>query len=263
METILQDVRHGFRMLVKSPVFTIVAILALALGIGVNTAIFSVVNVMLLSPLPFAEPDRLMAIWTTNVKRNTSRGSTAPPDYRAWTENKAFDQIGAYYLDDFNITATDQAERVRGAVVTTNLFPLLGAKPMLGRLFTPEEEQFGQHRVAILGNNLWRTRFGSDPGLVGKQVTLNAENYTVIGVMPPDSWLRQPRQKAELWVPMAFEPGSNRNTRNNYFLRVIGRLKPGVDIPQAQAEMNTISQRLEQEFKENAGLGARIAVAGN
>jgi putative ABC transport system permease protein len=258
MESILQDVRHGFRMLVKSPVFTIVAILALALGIGVNTAIFSVVNVMLLSPLPFAEPDRLTAIWTTNVKRNTSRGSTAPPDYRAWTENKAFDQVGAYYLDDFNITATDQAERVRGAIVTTNLFPLLGAKPMLGRLFTPEEEQFGQHRVAILGNNLWRSRFGSDPGLVGKQVTLNAENYTVIGVMPPDSWLRQPRQKAELWVPMAFEPGSNRNTRNNYFLRVIGRLKPGVDIPQAQAEMNTISQRLEQEFKENAGLGARI-----
>ncbi len=258
METILQDVRHGFRMLIKSPVFTIVAILALALGIGVNTAIFSVVNVMLLRPLPFAEPDQLMAIWTTNAKRNTSRGSTAPPDYRAWTENKAFDQMGAYYLDDFNITATDQPERVRGAIVTTNLFPLLGAKPMLGRLFMSEEETFGQHRVAILGNNLWRSRFGADPNLVGKQVTLNAENYTVIGVMPPDSWLRQPRQKADLWVPMSFEPGSNRNTRNNYFLRVIGRLKPGVSIPQAQAEMNTISQRLEQEFKENAGLGTRI-----
>lgn len=258
METILQDVRHGFRMLLKSPVFTIVAILALALGIGVNTAIFSVVNVMMLRPLPYPEPDQLMAIWTTNAKRNTSRGSTAPPDYRAWAESKAFSQMGAYYLDDFNITATDQAERVRGGIVTTNLFPLFGAKPMLGRLFTPEEEQFGQHRVVVLGNNLWRSRFGADRGVIGRQVTLNAEPHTVIGVMPPDSWLRQPRQKAELWVPMAFEPGDNKNTRNNYFLRVVGRLRPGVEIPQAQAEMNTISLRLEQEFKENAGLGARV-----
>ena len=258
METLLQDVRHGFRMLIKSPLFTIVAILALALGIGVNTAIFSVVNVMLMRPVPFPEPDQLMAIWTTNAARNTTRSSTAPPDYRAWKENKAFDQIGAYYLDDFNITATDQAERVRGASVTTNLFPLLHVTPKLGRLFAPEEEEFGRHRVVVLSDSLWQRQFGSDPNIVGKPVTLNAETYTVIGVLPPDSWLRQARQKADLWVPMAFEPGSNRNTRNNYFLRVIGRLKPGTDIPTAQAEMNTISQRLSQEFKENVGLGARI-----
>jgi putative ABC transport system permease protein len=258
METLLQDVRHGFRMLIKSPLFTIVAILALALGIGVNTAIFSVVNVMLMRPLPFTEPDQLMAIWTTNAARNTTRSSTAPPDYRAWKENKAFDQIGAYYLDDFNITATDQAERVRGASVTTNLFPLLHVTPKLGRLFAPEEEEFGRHRVVVLSDSLWQRQFGSDPNIVGKPVTLNAETYSIIGVLPPDSWLRQARQKAELWVPMSFEPGSNRNTRNNYFLRVIGRLRPGTDIPTAQAEMNTISQRLSQEFKENAGLGARI-----
>ena len=262
METLLQDVRHGFRMLIKSPLFTIVAILALALGIGVNTAIFSVVNVMLMRPLPFPEPDQLMAIWTTNAARNTTRSSTAPPDYRAWKENKSFDQIGAYSLDDFNITATDQADRVRGATVTTNLFPLLHVTPRLGRLFTPEEEEFGRHRVVLLSYGLWQRRFGSDPNIVGKPVTLNAESYTVVGVLPYDSWLRQARQKAELWVPMAFEPGSNRNTRNNYFLRVIGRLKPGADIPTAQAEMNTISQRLSQEFKENVGLGARIVSLG-
>ena len=258
METILQDVRHGFRMLVKNPVFTLVAVLALALGIGVNTAIFSVVNVMLLRPLPFAEPEKLTAIWTSNAARNNMRGTTAPPDYRAWTENKAFDQVGAYYLDDFNITATDEAERVRGAIVSTNLFPLLGIKPALGRLFSAEEEQFGQHRVTILGHGLWQRRFGADRNVIGKPVTLNAESYTVIGVMPPDVWLRQPREKAELWVPMTFEPGSNRNTRNNYFLKVIGRLKPGARIVEAQAEMNLISQQLEQQYKENAGLGARV-----
>ena len=148
METIMQDVRHGFRTLIKSPLFAIVAILALALGIGVNTAIFSVINVMLMRPLPFAEPDQLMAIWTTNATRNTNRSTTAPPDYRAWKENKAFDQVGAYFLGDFNITATDQAERVRGATVTTNLFPLLHVTPRLGRLFTQQEEEFGQHRQA-------------------------------------------------------------------------------------------------------------------
>src|SRR6185369_4455532 len=136
METLLQDVRHGFRMLIKSPLFTIIAILALALGIGVNTAIFSVVNVMLMRPLPFSEPDKLMAVWTTNARRNSNRATTAPPDYRAWKENQSFDQIGAYFLDDFNISATDQAERVRGANVTTNLFPLLHVTPELGRLFT-------------------------------------------------------------------------------------------------------------------------------
>lgn len=258
METLLQDVRHGFRMLTKSPLFTIVAILALALGIGVNTAIFSVVNVMLMRPLPFPQPDQLMAIWTTNAKRNSNRATTAPPDYRAWKENKSFDQIGAYFLDDFNISATDQAERVRGANVTANLFPLLHVTPELGRLFTPQEEEFGQHRVVLLSHALWQRRFGSDPNVVGKPVTLNAESYTVVGVLPADSWLRQARQKAELWVPMAFEPGSNMNTRNNYFLRVIGRLKPGADISAAQSEMNTISMRLSQEFKENQGLGARI-----
>jgi putative ABC transport system permease protein len=258
MESIMQDVRHGFRMLVKNPTFTLIAILALALGIGVNTAIFSVVNVMLLRPLPFTQPEQLVAIWTTNPARNTTRGSTAPPDYRAWKENKSFDQVGAYYLDDFNITAKDEAERVRGAIVSANLFPLLGTKPALGRLFLTEEEQFGQNRVVILGNALWQRRFGSDRGLVGKQVTLNAESYTVVGVMPPDSWLRQPRQKAELWVPMSFEPGSNKNTRNNYFLKIIGRLKPGAGISEAQAEMNLISSQLEHEYKENAGLGARL-----
>ena len=258
METILQDLRHGFRMLVKSPLFTIVAILALALGIGVNTAIFSVVNVMLMRPLPFADSDQLMAIWTANAKRNNPRGTTAPPDYRAWKENKSFEQVGAYYLDDFNITATDQPERVRGAIVTPNLFPLLRITPRYGRLFTLEEEEFGRHHVVLLSYGLWQRRFGADPNVIGKPVTLNAESYSVVGVLPPDSWLRQPRQKAELWVPMAFEPGSNQNTRNNYFLRVVGRLKPGADIPTAQAEMNTISQRLEQEFKENAGLSARI-----
>jgi hypothetical protein len=167
METILQDVRHGFRMLVKSPLFAIVAILALALGIGINTAIFSVINVMLMRPLPFAEPDQLMAVWMTNSARNSTRGSSSPPDYRAWAENKSFDQMGAYYLGDFNITATDQAERVRGAVVTTNLFPLLRVSPMAGRLFRPEEEQFGQHRVTILSYALWNRRFAGDRNVIG------------------------------------------------------------------------------------------------
>ncbi|HLM56809.1 MAG TPA: ABC transporter permease [Pyrinomonadaceae bacterium] len=259
MEAVMQDLRYGFRMLVKNPTFTFIAVLALALGIGANTAIFSVVNVMLLRPLPFADSDQLVAVWTRNVARSTTRGSTAPPDFRAWQEqNAAFQGLGAYYLGDFNISARSEPERVRGAFVTSNLFPLLGTKPALGRLFSPEEEKFGQHRVAILGHGLWQRRFGSDPNLIGQQVTLNSESYTVVGVMPPDTWLRQAKQKAELWIPMAFEPGSNQNTRNNYFLNVIGRLKPGVEVAQAQAKMDVIAGQLAQDYKENAGLGARV-----
>lgn len=259
MEAVMQDLRYGFRMLVKNPAFTFIAVLALALGIGANTAIFSVVNVMLLRPLPFADSDHLVAIWTRNPARSTTRGSTAPPDFRAWQEkSKSFVGVGAYYLGDFNISAKSEPERVRGAFVSSNLFPLLGTKPALGRLFTAEEEQFGRHRVAILGHGLWQRRFGSDPNLVGQQVTLNSESYTVVGVMPPDTWLRQAKQKAELWIPMAFEPGSNQNTRNNYFLNVIGRLKPGVEVARAQAEMDVIAGQLEQDYKENAGLGARV-----
>jgi putative ABC transport system permease protein len=259
MEAVMQDLRYGFRMLVKNPAFTFIAVLALALGIGANTAIFSVVNVMLLRPLPFANPDQLVAVWTRNAARSTTRGSTAPPDFRAWQEqNTAFQGLGAYYLGDFNISARSEPERVRGAFVSSNLFPLLGTRPALGRLFSPEEEQFGRHRVAILGHGLWQRRFGSDPNLIGQQVTLNSESYTVVGVMPPDTWLRQAKQKAELWIPMAFEPGSNQNTRNNYFLNVIGRLKPGVEIAQAQAKMDVVAGQLEQDYKENAGLGARV-----
>jgi putative ABC transport system permease protein len=255
----MQDLRHGFRMLIKNPGFTLAAVMALALGIGANTAIFSVINVTLLSPLPFANPDQLVAAWTTNAARNSSRGLTAPPDFRAWKEQgQSFEQMGACYFRDFNVSTRDEPERVRGAVVTGNLFQLLGVKPALGRFFTAEDEEFGRHQVVLLSHGLWQRRFGADPGLIGQQVRLNAESYTVVGVMPPDSWLRQPKRKADLWVPMSFEPGSNQNTRNNYFLTVVGRLKPGVGMAKAQAEMDLVAGQLEREHKENKGLGVRL-----
>ena len=258
METVWQDFRFGFRMLLKSPGFTIMAVLIIALCIGANTAIFSVVNAILLRPLPFANPDRLVKVWSTNISRGLDEYGTAPPDFREWSENtQALDQMAAYYSGEFNLLNREEPEQIRGVFISPNLFRMLGVDPAMGRNFTSEEEQFGRHRVVLLSDGLWHRRFNADPNLLGQAITLDAQRYVVVGIMSPDfRFFNFPG--IELWTPMAFEADSPWNTRGNRFLDVVARLKPGVTVAQAQADMESIASRLEQEYKQNAGVGAKV-----
>jgi putative ABC transport system permease protein len=253
----LNDIRYGVRMLLKNPGFTIVAVLTLALGIGANTAIFSVVNAVLLRPLPYQDPDRLVKVWSTNRPQGMERNWTAPPDFREWRDqNQVFKQMAAYYYNFFNFSGREEADRVWGTYVSASLFPLLGAKAALGRTFLPEEEQFGNHRVIILSHGLWERRFGADPSIIGQDLIVDGEKFTLVGIMPAHFWF--PERSVDLWAPMAFEPGNpkSRDDRKNHFLNVIAQLKPGVSLEQARADLDTIAGRLEQEHHENANIGA-------
>ncbi len=262
-----RDVKYGIRTLAGRPGFTCVAVLTLALGIGANAAIFSIVNAALLRPLPYHDPGRLVLVLEANPSRGIERMGSAPPDFRVWREsNRVFTEMAAFYGGSFNISSGDEPEQVPGKSVSADFFSLLGSPAFLGRTFLEEEEQFGKHRVAVLSHGLWRRRFASDPGAVGRDITLNGERYNVIGIMPEG--FRDPKPGIELWVPMSFEPGSNLNTRNNYFLLTLARLRPGVTIQQARDEMAVISRDLERRFQENAGVESLIvplrqAILGN
>jgi putative ABC transport system permease protein len=183
MQTLWQDLRYGARMLLKQPIFTLIAVLTLALGIGANTAIFSLVNAVLLRPLPFAESERL--VWTWGEFSGGNRASTSPPDfldYRA--QNRSFEELAAMLFRSFNLTGSGDPDRVVGSSVTANFFQVLGVKLVHGRAFLPEEERSGPSQVAIIGQGLWRRRFGGDPQIIGKTITLDGRSHTVVGVAP-------------------------------------------------------------------------------
>ena len=255
----IQDLRFGLRMLLKHKGFTAVAVLTLALGIGANTAIFSVVNAVLLRPLPYPEAARLVRLWESNPARGWPEFSASAPNFTDWRKQQTVcEQLAAYEFATFNFTGSGSPERVAALSVTANLFPALGTLPALGRNFLPEEEQAGRHRVALLSDDLWQRRFGADPQLIGRQIQLNGESYTVVGVMPPRFQLTP---GAEVWVPLMLDPAVQpwRVDRSNHNLHVIGRLKPGVSVAQAQAAMDTIALQLEQQYpKSNAGWGVRL-----
>ncbi len=257
MGTLWQDARFGLRMLVKNPGFTVVAVLALGLGIGANTAIFSVVNAVLLRPLPYKDSERLVMVWEDNTKRGFPRDTPAPANFIDWREqNKVFEGMAAIAEQSFNLTGAGEPERIDGRRVSASLFPLLGVEPQLGRAFLPEEDSPSGSRVVILSYGLWQRRFGSDVNITGKPLTLNGESYTVVGVMPPD--FQFPSRDDQLWVPIAFTSQGAAN-RGGHFLEVIARTKPGVTLQQAQAEMNTIAARLQQQYPEqNTDLGATV-----
>lgn len=250
----IQDLRYNFRVLRKTPGFTAVIILTLALGIGATTAIFSVVNVILLRPLPYDNPDQLVVVWGTQPQLNTAPSS--PADFLdVKRRNHVFDQIAAYQARSFNLTGLSDATRLRGAVVSTEVLPLLGIKTAFGRGFLPEEDRLGNNQVVILSYGLWQRSFGSDPHLIGRRLTLNGQDHTVIGILPPDS---QFLNWAELWVPLAFS-GNQENLRDTHTLNVIARLKSGISLEQAQAEINSINNQLQQEHPEtNTGIGMKL-----
>jgi putative ABC transport system permease protein len=247
MGDILQDLRFGLRMLWKNPGFTIVAVLALALGIGANSAIFSVVNAVLLQPLPYKNPDALVMVWDDQTHLGFPKDTPSPANFLDWREqNTVFEGMAALAERSFNLTGVGEPERLDGRRVSANFFSLLGVEPQLGRGFTPEEDKPGI-RVVILGHAMWQRRFGGDPGVIGRAINLNGEVYTVVGVMPPN--FQFPTGKDQLWVPIAF-PADEAAYRGAHYLEVMARLKPGVTLQQAHAEMETIAARLEKQYPE-------------
>jgi putative ABC transport system permease protein len=260
MSTFMNDVRYGLRMLFKSPGFTLIAVLALALGIGANSAIFSVVNAMLLRPLPFPEPERLAVIWETNPNLGANlrlRNEASPANFKDWiAESTSFENIAAFRWADYNLTGGDLPEQLLGHPVTVNMFDTLKTRPLVGRTFLPDEGKAGASRVVVLSYKLWQRRFGGDAALVNQNITLNGESYTVVGVMPPE--FAFPVAASELWVPLRFE-GELMESRRAHFLYTRARLKPGVTLAQAQTEMDTIAARLRQQYPEsNTDRGVRL-----
>jgi len=258
LESLWQDSRCGARMLRKNAGFTAIAVLTLALGIGANTAIFSVIHAVLLRPLPYHDPDRIVIVVESNPGKGFPRFSVSPPNYVDWRkESSAFQSMASAVLGDFAYTGGPEPERLTGANVAASFFSVMGAEPALGRTFLPEDDVVGKASVVVLSHGLWTRRFGSDPQVLGKSLTLDGRPYRVIGVM--QNGFQYPRGTA-LWVPSEFDKESlGPGARGAHYLRVLARLKPGVRIDQAQAEMSSLSTRLEQQYpKTNAGWTSRV-----
>src|SRR5689334_19681821 len=259
METLGQDLRYGGRMLRKHPGFTFIAVLTLALGIGVNTALFSVVNAVLLRPLPYAQPEQLVQLYEANAQNGYDRFSFSLANFVDHRDQQSgFEQMAAYFRRDANLTGAGEPERVQLAIVSASFFPLLRVQPLLGRGFLTEEETVGKHRVAVLGYGLWQRRFGADPGILNQPVTLGGNVYTVVGVLPADFQFPDPfginplseaAPKVDLLAPLAYDP-KDLGDRGSHFLQVLARLKSGVELGQAQTEQNAIADRLAEQYPD-------------
>jgi putative ABC transport system permease protein len=248
IEDLGNDLLHGLRILRKSPGFTAVAVLTLALGIGANTAVFSVVDGVLLSRLPFPGSERLVTLWNTYPKLGDEQEEVSPPDFCDWrAQNRSFDQLAAYERF-FYILAGDPAPvRLRVARVSGDFFAAMGVKPLLGRRLLPADDHEGAHHVLVLSHRLWTSRFGADPSVVGRTVTLTGMPFAVVGVMPAEFEFPD---DAEAWSPMAYEPPFEPNLRRSTWLRTVARLKPGVTSAQAQADMSFVARRLEERYPD-------------
>jgi predicted permease len=254
-ERLIQDLRYGVRLLRRSPGFSMVAILTLALGIGANTAIFSVVNAFLLRPLPFTESGRLLRIWPTNAKTDlVPYPITSYPNFIDWkTQSRSFEQVEAYVPRAFNITGGDRPVHVRGLRTSGGLLQLLQVNPIHGRTFVPDEIQPGRDHVVLLSEGIWQSRFARDPGVLGKAVKLNDEIFTVIGILP-STFQFPPDSPTDIVLPQPPDP-----SRGHGFLNVVARLKPGATLSQAQAEMDTIARQQERQYpKELKDTGVRV-----
>ena len=252
MEMLLADIRFAARTLFKRPLFASVAALTLALGIGANTAIFSVVYAVLLAPLPFENPNDLTMIWGNNAAQNLNEQPASVPDYDDMKENHVFEKIAATRSQAFNLTGGDEPERISGVRVTVNLFSLLGVKPMLGRDFFEAEGLAEAEPVAIVSHRLWQQRYGSDSNLIGRTLNIDDKSYMVVGVLPPG--IAYPTADASVYVPLITRP--NELARGARFLRVIGRLKHGVSLSEARTEMGAIATRAAEQYPAtNTGYG--------
>jgi putative ABC transport system permease protein len=260
MTGIIQDLRYAVRQLRKSPGFAAVAVITLALGIGANTAIFSVVNAVLLKPLPYPNADQLVMLWEQNPRRGWFENIISGDNFLDWEkQNQVFAGMAAFESNSFNITGNHRAEEIAGERVSANLFSVLGVQPIRGRLFLPEEDRQDKTAV-ILSFGLWQQQYGGDPDLIGKQISLNGESYPVVGILPSafsDDYSSSFAPHSQLWLSgiEPFEPG-----REMHDYHAIARLKPGVHLAQAQANMDAIAAQIEQRYPESRGWG--VAVVG-
>jgi predicted permease len=256
MRSFWQDVRYGLRVLARNPGFTAVAVVTLALGIGANTALFSVVSGVLLHPLSFPAPEQLYSVYTRTEQ--FSKGAVSYPNFLDWRHGTAsFTALGAYRSDDFNLTGSGEAERLRACMVSSDFFPLLGVRSMLGRTFLPDEDRAGAGPVAVIADGLWKRKFGGDPTVVGKTIHLNGNVYTVIGVAPGHLTVSD---DADVYVPIGqWTDETFLDRRASMGMRVVGRLKPEMTPAQARLDMDRIARELEKAYPE-ADKGAGINV---
>src|SRR5262245_30406374 len=246
LDMLLQDLRYGARMLLKSPGFTSIAVITLALGIGANTAVFSLVNSILLRQLPFREPAQL--VWVSSRRSAPGKYSFTLPDFIDYRDqNQSLSGIAAYASWSANLTDQGEPEQLQGLRISANVFELLGVEAVAGRVLAPGDDAPGQQYVAVLSHGLWRRRFGADPQLVGKKLTLNGASYTVVGILPPQFFF--PTREAELAVPLAPDADPLRGLRSSTnFLRALARLKPGVTREQAEADLTAVAERIRRQY---------------
>src|SRR5271163_5248305 len=261
MESLIQDLKYAARVLLKSPGFVAIAVLTLALGIGANTALFSVVNGVLLRPLPFPRPNELVIL--SEKTANFDNSSLSYPNFQDWQRsNSSFSSIAAYRNDDFSITGTGEAERVRVGMVSAGFFELLGVHPTRGGLFTAGEDRLGTAPVVLISAGLWQRKFGSAPDIVGKRITMNGDSYSVIGVIPASFQLESTnfRGNEDVFVPIGGDRDTLFHDRDAHpGTRAIGRLKPGVTLAAAQADMDQIANNLALAYPEaDKGAGASL-----
>jgi putative ABC transport system permease protein len=248
MRTLLRDARYAVRVLWKQPGFTALAVIAVALGVGANTTMFSTVDALLLRPFSFTAPERVFLVWEQNPQIGMERGSVAPANfYDLRDRSRTLENLSAYYDKPFNLSEGDKPERIEGTVVSPSLFAAIDAKAALGRTLTRDDEEWGKDKVVVLSNALWQRRFNADSKIVGRELRLNGESYTVVGVMPPK--FNFPPNGGELWKPLSFNT-EDANDRGGHFMRVLGRLKDGVTPEQAHAELTGIARQIEQQYPD-------------
>jgi len=252
----LNDLRYALRTLLKQPGFAAVVVLTLALGIGASTAIFSVVNAVLLRPLPYANSDRLQLLWGNYRALNIQRLPAKAAEYEDYAkQTQVFDSVAAYANQSFNVSTGSEPERIRGAYVSANLFPMLEAQPVAGRVFTS-----GDQRVVVLSNGFWQRGFAGDRGIINQSITLDAESYTVVGIMPASFQFPHPSftsftggEPADIWLPLNYSAEQVTTRRGPYFLNVLARLAPGVTLAQARSQMDALGQLFERELNGYRG----------
>lgn len=255
-DEMFQDLRFGLRLLLKTPVFTAIAVLTLALGIGANATIFSVVNAIWLRPLPYPEADQVALVLHRNTKRGVDFELTPAGFFDLRRESKSFARLAAYVSQDFNLTGPGEPERLRGQLVSASLFPLLKVSPVAGRALKEDDDREGAPRVVMLSNGLWQRRFGAGPDVIGQTLTLDDQSYTIVGVMP--AGFDFPDKRTELWAPIAFDPKAA-NDRGTYYLSCLARLNQGVTLTTAQSELDGIADNLTQAYpRSNTDLSFNV-----
>ncbi len=251
MGNLWRDLRFGFRLLKKNKAFAAIAVFALAVGIGPNTAIFSVIYAMVLAPMPYTDPDQLVIVWS---KIQGFRNGVSAGDFMDWkTQSKAFQNLVAWTGFTSNLGGREGPEQVPGTAATPGMLTMEGVKPMLGRDFLPDEDQPGKNHVVILMNGLWRRRFGGRADIIGQNIRMNGEEYTVVGVLPPGQQDRMPNQ---LWVPLTIKP--EQLNHDFHYLLIMGRLKPGITIKQAQADMDSVTKHIAEVYPANKGWSSSV-----